>query len=298
MWSETIRYSRLFSRPVALQLNEQALAQVARADAGRIKALDEREHELEILLRDAGIHRHLFRRGLEEAVVVDVADDEFGGLAIVAAQRGLIQLPDEMLLQRFLGGDGIEKELALFLVLLRAAAVAARLRHVIAPFVVEFRQLIEFLLEILFRRLALGDLALLFGRLGQFLEDGIGLHFLLHEVAQLEEGRLENEQALLELRREDLLQGKILRLIHSRAGHGQRVSTELPTASSFRAVRTGRSASRTRSAGRGNVTCFSMPVDKFAYEKTDASRRARSFRHLHRRAIARVGRPKGVGSPV
>ena len=61
----------------------------------------------------------------------------------------------QMLLQGLLGDDGIEKELPLFLVLLRAAAVAARLRHVIAPFVVELRQPIEFLLEIVFRRLAL-----------------------------------------------------------------------------------------------------------------------------------------------
>ena len=159
---------------------------------------------------NAGIHRHLFRRGLEEAVVVDVADDEFGGLAIVAAERGLVQLADEMLLQGLLGGDGIEKELPLFVLLLRAAAVTARLRHVIAPFVIELRQLIEFLLEIVFRRLALGNLALLLGRLGQLLEHGIGLHFLLHEVAQLEERRLENEQALLQLRRQNLLQGKIL----------------------------------------------------------------------------------------
>ena len=79
-----------FLASVAFQLNQKAFAQIARADAGRIKALDEREHELEILLRDSGVHRHLFRRGLEKAVVVDVADDEFGGLAIVAAQRVLI----------------------------------------------------------------------------------------------------------------------------------------------------------------------------------------------------------------
>ena len=203
-------YSRLFSFARAFQLDEKALAQVARADARRIKALDEREHELEIFLRDAGIHRHLLRRGLEEAVVVDVADDQFGGLAIVAAERGLVQLADEMLLQGLLGGDGIEKELPLFVLVLRAAAVAARLRHVIAPFVIELRQLIEFLLEIVFRRLALGNLTLFLGRLGQLLEHGISLHFLLHEVAQLEKRRLENEQALLQLRRQNLLQGKIL----------------------------------------------------------------------------------------
>ncbi len=117
----------------------------------------------------------------------------------------LVQLPDEMLLEGFLGGDGIEKELALFLVLLRAAAVAGRLRHVIAPLVIELGQLVELFLEIVFRRLALRDLALLIGRLGQFLEHGIGLHFLLHEVAQFQERRLQNEEALLELWRQDLL---------------------------------------------------------------------------------------------
>ena len=72
---------------VAFQLNEQAFAQIARADAGRIKALDEREHVLEIVLGDAGIERHFFRRGLEKSVVVDVADDELGGFAIVRVQR-------------------------------------------------------------------------------------------------------------------------------------------------------------------------------------------------------------------
>ena len=72
---------------VAFQLNEQAFAQIARAHARRIKALDEREHVLEIFLGDAGIQRHLFRRGLEKTVVVDVADDELGGFAIVRVQR-------------------------------------------------------------------------------------------------------------------------------------------------------------------------------------------------------------------
>ena len=41
MWSWMILYSRLLLFALALQLNEQALAQIARADAGRIKALDE-----------------------------------------------------------------------------------------------------------------------------------------------------------------------------------------------------------------------------------------------------------------
>ncbi len=207
-------------------------------------------------MRDAGVHRHLFRRGLEESVVVDVADDELGRFAIVTAQGGLVQLPDEVLLERFLGGDGIEKELAFFFILLRAATVAARLRHVIAPFVIQLGKLVEFLLKIVLRRFALGNLPFLFGWLGQFLEHGVGLHLLLHEVAQLQKRRLENEQTLLELRRKDLLQGKILRLEHSRASHGQRVSREPLIASSFRAAPARLTFFPPVPAGQRNVTCF------------------------------------------
>ena len=54
---------------------------------------------------------------------------------------------------------------------------------------------------------------------GQFFEDRIGLHFLLHEVAQLEQRRLQNEQTLLELRSKNLLEREILRLMHPLAGH-------------------------------------------------------------------------------
>ena len=39
----------------------------------------------------------------------------------------------------------------------------------------------------------------------QFLENGICFHFLLNKISQFEQGRLQNKQALLELRRENLL---------------------------------------------------------------------------------------------
>ena len=102
---------------------------------------------LEIFLRDAGVQRHLFRRGLQKSVVVDVADDQLGRLAIIGIERGLVELPHQMLLQRLLRRDGIEEKLALVFLFLRAAAVTARLRHVIAPFVIEFGELIELLFE-------------------------------------------------------------------------------------------------------------------------------------------------------
>ena len=148
----------------------------------------------------------------------------------------LIELPHQMLLQGLLGGDGIEKELAFFFVFLRAAAVAARLRHVIAPFVIELGQLIEFLLEILVARRGFVSSELRSrDRFGELFQDGVGFHFLLDQIAQFEQRRLKNEQALLKLRRENLLQRKILRLMHSRPAivtngivlvrHSQAIST-------------------------------------------------------------------------
>ena len=123
-----------------------------------------------------------------------------------------------MLLERFLGGDGIEEKLALILLLLRTAAETVRLRHVVAPLVVELRERIELLLEIVLL-LGLGDLPFLVRGIGQLLEHRVRFHLLLHEISQLEQRSLKNKKALLELRRQDLLEREILRLKHSRAGH-------------------------------------------------------------------------------
>jgi len=86
------------------------------------------------------------------SVVVDIADNEFGRFTIVRIQDLLIELRHQMLLQRLGGGNGIEKELAFLLVLVSAGAVATRLRHVIAPFLIELGQFIEFFLEFLIAR--------------------------------------------------------------------------------------------------------------------------------------------------
>ena len=96
-----------------------------------------------------------------------------------------------MLLKRFLRGDGIEEKLAFFLIFLRTGAVGARLRHVIAPFVVQLRQLIKLGFKLLvgrWRRWFLGAIRVRFG--GKFFQDRIGFHFLLDQVAQFEQGRL------------------------------------------------------------------------------------------------------------
>ena len=117
----------------------------------------------------------------------------------------LIELRHQVLLQRLGGGNGIEKELAFLFVLVGAGAVAARLRHVIAPFLIELGQFIEFFLELLIARRRLGSRRRIWiGR--EFFQYWIGFHFLLHQVAQFEQRRLKNQETLLELWRENLLQ--------------------------------------------------------------------------------------------
>ena len=118
--------------------------------------MDEREHVLKIFLWNAGVKRHFFRRGLQEPVVIDVADDELGCFTIIRVQYLLIQLRHQVLLQSLLSNDRVEKELAFFLILLRASAVAARLGHVIAPFLIQLGQLIELLFEFLIGRGGIG----------------------------------------------------------------------------------------------------------------------------------------------
>ena len=86
-----------------------------------------------------------------------------------------------MLLEGFLVRDGIEKELPALLFVVIAAAVAAVLRHVLSPFLVELCEVIEFLLEVL----VLPGGVLVVALRNFLFQDRVGLEFLLNDVAQL-----------------------------------------------------------------------------------------------------------------
>ena len=70
--------------------------------------------------------------------LLDIEDDKV--IPIIRAERCLVELTHQVLLKRFLCGDGIEEELPLLFFVLGASAVTTRLRHVITPFVIELRR--------------------------------------------------------------------------------------------------------------------------------------------------------------
>ena len=120
-----------------------------------------------------------------------------------------------MLLERFLVRDGIKKELPPLLLVLAAAVVAAALRHVFAPLLVQLGELLEFFLEIVVLLAVI--VRRRFWRL--FFQHRVGLQFLLDDVAKLQHRGLQDDQALLQLRREHLLHRQVLGLLHSGARH-------------------------------------------------------------------------------
>src|SRR5947199_8756140 len=84
-----------------------------RADARRIKSLDQSQHLLEIFLWNTRVQRHFLRRALEKSVIIDIANDELRSFAISGTEQALVQLPDQVLVKRFLHRNGIERKLAL-----------------------------------------------------------------------------------------------------------------------------------------------------------------------------------------
>ena len=74
MIADDARGQRFF-HPEVLQLREQAFAQIARGDAGRIETLHAREHALDFGGRDFELRRQLVERSFEIAVFVEIVDD-------------------------------------------------------------------------------------------------------------------------------------------------------------------------------------------------------------------------------
>ena len=139
----------------------------------------------------------LHNRGLEEACVIDVPDDELRDARLGTHDVVGGNLLEEVLLEGLFFDKRIEEKLPLLVVFIGAAGVAGALRHVIAPLLVELGQALKLLLEFVVLLLTILD-----GRLHRLLfKRRVGLNLLLDNVAQLQHWRLKDHQTLLQLRR-------------------------------------------------------------------------------------------------
>ena len=101
------------------ELDRQALAQIARADAGRIEFLQHREDRFDVRLRCAKPLGGLSEIGRQIAGIVDEIDQILSDHALRRAGEGDRQLLGEMAAERHLGGD---KGFEIVVVVVRRAA--------------------------------------------------------------------------------------------------------------------------------------------------------------------------------
>ena len=93
----------------------------------------------------------LLHRRLQVAVVINVADDQFGDGLLLRFQPGVAHLFNKMLRQRGSGGERVEHELPSLLVLGRGANGCAGGGKMIVPFLIHLDELVKFRLEIVRR---------------------------------------------------------------------------------------------------------------------------------------------------
>ncbi len=236
-----MRYSRVFFAPGAFQLQQQALAQVARRHAGGMKFLDDLEHLHDLFRDDVGGEGQFVHRGLEVTPLIHVADDHLGDGLLFLRHLGKTHLFQQCLLQRRARHQGIEHELPLLLRVLALAHRQVGLRKMVPPLLVRLHQPLELHLKIVHRRVArlfrgrielhvrrrlrqvrrLGRgivlaavldtvVQLHFGG-GDFLQQRILRQLLFHQRLQFQRRRLQQGQRLLQLRRQHLRQRHPLR---------------------------------------------------------------------------------------
>ncbi len=112
-----MRYSKRFLLAGAFELEHQTFAQIARPDADGVKGLNHFQHLGKFLRCQTGGSGEFLNGRAEVAVVVNVADEQFGDPLLVLVQLGVAHLLDQMLGERSLHRDRVKHELTFFLVL-------------------------------------------------------------------------------------------------------------------------------------------------------------------------------------
>ena len=298
----------------ALELEQQALAEVARADAGRVEALHGPERGLVVTEQAARAGGQFLERALEVAVWIQVAADDLGGFAHLGRQAQDVELLRQLVGQRAAGGQRVEQVLALLLGhvgLLEGRLARADGR---APFLVHLHEALQGGVQVVHRRgrraFAGGVHLRVRGRLGgvngraggivqaavtplplagpfgggDFLEHGIAGELLLDEGAQLHHRRLEERQRLLHLGRQHLLQAQALGEDHA-LRHPRRASGTGLAATSGKAAKpasrqaTPAARSRRQAArieGKASSSSATSPAGSQAMASTSSRAAARS----------------------
>ena len=187
-----------------LELQPEALGEVARAGAGRVQRLHEREHALDVLLRHGQVHAEAARDrvgGLGQvAVVVQRVDDRLADPQLARVELADLQLPDQVLVQVEVAFVG---ELERPVVVVLGTPLAAG-RNRIGPGVLHLDDDLLLLRGVLVfarlgrARLEGGDLD---GLVLLGLQHHVRLERLLHLCLQLEDRQLQQLDRLLQLRR-------------------------------------------------------------------------------------------------
>ena len=225
---DAVFQSVLLAQP--LELEQQAFAQIPRADARRVESLNHLQH-LDDLIRQAyRWRRQLLHGDLQIAVLINVADEHFRDRPLVLRQSGLANLLQQHFLQRGSGHQGIEHELPLLFVLGGGPHRQVGLGKMIAPFLVELHQALKLRLKVIHRLagallgggikvqirgrfgrisrvgrllgLATVFLLLIRFRRGRFFQHRILLQLLFDQRFEFQRGRLQEGQRLLQLRRQ------------------------------------------------------------------------------------------------
>jgi len=195
---------------VVADLEQQALLEVARADAGGVEPLHDGERRLHGLGRHRLVHpgEDLLERGAQEAAVGEVVDDGLGRRADVVGQVEDVELLHEVVREALLGGGGVLHRLPLAVRRLLArrprelAAAAVGLDQALEPLEHALGVLVGALLVDADATLLRGE-SLARGLLD--LEHLVLLQLVLDQLLQVHRGELEDLDGLDDLRREPQL---------------------------------------------------------------------------------------------
>ena len=205
-----------FRATISLQLQQQRLGDVRRANARRIEGLHQSQRRLQVCGLDPKPDAQILGGQIEKSALIEIAKNRLSRLTHRRINHREIELLLQMLLQGHRRHDRFVQMLTPLLIL------TGPLRHpplkdpAVTPVIVGFIQKTQ---RIHFLRVR--PLGIERNRLGRILEHRIGLKRLRDDLRELQRAGLQNLQALAHLRRERLALRE--RLVEGDFRHGRRL---------------------------------------------------------------------------